>query len=46
MNLIIFSSSTGNTKLVCNEVYKRTNLFNKIIDINAIEIINLKRNSI
>lgn len=41
MNLIIFSSSTGNTKLVCNEVYKRTNLFNKIIDINDIEIINL-----
>lgn len=41
MNLIIYSSKTGNTKLVCSEVFKRSKQFNKIISVDEINYINL-----
>lgn len=41
MNLIIYSSKTGNTKLVCNEVFTRTKLFNKIINIDDINNLDI-----
>ena len=41
MNLIIYSSKTGNTKLVCNEVFLRSKVFNKIISIDELSNTNL-----